>query len=206
MTHEIIRRWVNTYMARINEYTAQFKPENLGKVWSADEQKIKLKKENAWVWSWNCMDNQTRFLLANQITKEREIVDARRLFRRAKANANAQMPEQVTTDGLQGYRKAVRKEFSSYQNRNPHIRVRKITAKVNNNTIERYHGTFRERDKVMRGFQNGKTADTYNENFKTYYNYLKPHMALGGKTPAQATGINEPSEWKPLLIKALSER
>ena len=56
--------------------------------------------------------------------------------------------------------------------------------------IERYHATFRERDKVIRGFKSEKTADKYIENWKTYYNFVKPHMALNGLTPSDVAGIN----------------
>lgn len=200
--HETVRRWINTYMAKITEYTDTLQPQ-VSNVWHADEQKVKLKQKEGWAWDWNVMDSETRFLLANQITKERYIKDARRVFRQAKAKAN-KTAEKVVTDGLQAYRKAIRKEFMTYQNPKPHIRMRTIRDEIHNNKIERYHNTFRERDKVMRGFQNKETAEQYNKQFKTYYNFIRPHQALNGLTPAQASGIEEPREIKKLLLKSLS--
>lgn len=199
--HESVRRWINTYMQKIREHTNQLSPKVSG-VWNADEQKVKLKKKDGWVWSWNVMDSETKFLIANQISKEREIRDARRIFRKAKANAGRK-DVRIITDGLQSYRQAIKKEFMTYNNKKPHVRLRTIRDKPNNNLIERYHGTFRERDKVMRGFQNTKTASNYNENFRTYYNFIKKHQGLKGMTPAQKANINETSEWKPLLLKSL---
>ena len=200
--HETVRRWINRYMAKITEYTDQLQPQVSG-VWNADEQKVKLKQKDEWVWTWNVMDSETRFLLANSVSKEREIQDARRVLRKAKATANRK-DVKVITDGLQSYNEAVKKEFWSYSNREPHIRLVSIRDKVNNNIIERYHGTNRERDKVMRGLQNGLTTQQYNDNFRTYYNFVKKHQGLNGLTPSQRAGINETREWKPLLIKSLS--
>jgi transposase InsO family protein len=45
--------------------------------------------------------------------------------------------------------------------------------------IERFHGTFRERDKVLRGLKSVETAQTFVEAFRNYYNYLRPHQTLG---------------------------
>ena len=77
-----------------------------------------------------------------------------------------------------------------------------ITKKVDNQMIERYPATFRERDKVIRGFKSEKTADRYIENWKTYYNFVKPHMALNEFTPSEVAGINigyERNRWLSLL-------
>ena len=96
------------------------------------------------------------------------------------------------------------RNLQPYENRNPHVRLRTIRDHVNNNLIERYHGTNRERDKVMRGLQNEKTTEQYNDNFRTYYNFVKKHMTLKGMTPAQKAGIEEVREWKPFRKKSLS--
>ncbi|PWB56763.1 MAG: hypothetical protein C3F06_00595 [Candidatus Methanoperedenaceae archaeon] len=41
----------------------------------------------------------------------------------------------------------------------------------------------------MRGLQNDGTATEFNDGFRAFYNHLRPHMALKGKTPAQAQGL-----------------
>ncbi len=63
-------------------------------------------------------------------------------------------------------------------------------ASVNNNKVERLHNTVRERTKTMRGLQNDDTATEFNNGFKAFYNRIRPHQALDGRTPAQAAGIN----------------
>ena len=48
------------YIKLIDEYTKQYTP-NVSDVWHTDEQIIKVKGVQKYVW--NCMDNKTRFLL-----------------------------------------------------------------------------------------------------------------------------------------------
>ena len=60
---------------------------------------------------------------------------------------------------------------------------------MNNNKVERFHNSFRERDKTMRGFWNDKTAQAYSSGFRTYYNFIRPHTTLG-TTPAIFSGID----------------
>jgi hypothetical protein len=56
--------------------------------------------------------------------------------------------------------------------------------------------------------QNGMTASEMLGNHRTYYNFLRKHVELGGLTPAQMAGINIGSErnrWLELLAKALDK-
>jgi len=69
--------------------------------------------------------------------------------------------------------------------------------------MERYHGTFKERSKVMRAIK--KLDSAFIEGQRIYYDYLRPHAALAGKTPAEAAGIGlnlQENRWKALIDKA----
>jgi hypothetical protein len=69
--------------------------------------------------------------------------------------------------------------------------------------MERYHGTFKERSKVMRAIK--KTDSAFIEGQRIYYDYLRPHTALEGKTPAQAAGIDlnlTGNKWEAMIKKA----
>ena len=58
------------------------------------------------------------------------------------------------------------------------------------------NGTLGERVKVQRGWKSAKTALA--EGNRIQYNFVKPHMALEGKTPAQVAGMDIKG-WKELL-------
>jgi hypothetical protein len=80
-----------------------------------------------------------------------------------------------------------------------------IQGRVNNNRMERYHGTFKERSKVMRAI---KKPDSLIQGQRIYYDYIRPHMGLDGKTPAEAAGINldlSENKWESLIKKAKAE-
>jgi hypothetical protein len=56
--------------------------------------------------------------------------------------------------------------------------------------------------KVQRGWKSYQTQLA--EGQRIHYDFVKPHMALGGKTPAEAAGIKVKG-WKDLLELAMSQ-
>jgi len=73
--------------------------------------------------------------------------------------------------------------------------------------MERYHGTFKERNKVMHGMK--KTDTVILDGQRVYYNHIRPHQALNGKTPAQAAGLELDlgvNRWMILIQNASEER
>jgi transposase InsO family protein len=78
-----------------------------------------------------------------------------------------------------------------------------LQGRLNNNRMERYHGTFKERNKVMRGLKKTDTATLDGQ--RVYYNHMRPHQSLNGKTPAQAAGLELDlglNKWESLITKA----
>jgi transposase-like protein len=187
--HETVRRWIVRFTKKMNDYVRQFKPET-GNIWHADEQFVRTRTGSGdargdWAYCWNVLDSDSRFLIASRLTQYRERNQARAVMRIAKNNTKTE-PKTIVTDKLKAYDEAIRLNFKDTE----HKRYKGFKDNPQNNRIERFHGTFRERDKVMRGLKSVKTAQAYAESFKTYYNFVRPHSALGGLTPAQALGIN----------------
>jgi hypothetical protein len=57
----------------------------------------------------------------------------------------------------------------------------------------------------MRGLDDEQTAQTMMEGLRIYYNFMRPHMALDGRTPAQQARIADnstPENWLSLIRKA----
>jgi hypothetical protein len=47
------------------------------------------------------------------------------------------------------------------------------------------------------------TAQTMMDGMRIYYNFIRPHMALNGKTPAQKANIeSDEARWMALIKKA----
>jgi putative transposase len=83
------------------------------------------------------------------------------------------------------------------------VRIPNIRDRSNNNMVERLHGTIRQRNKVMRGLDDIETAQTMMDGLRIYYNFIRPHGALNGKTPAQKANIEtDKAEWMALIKKA----
>lgn len=199
VTHETIRQWKNRFMVNINDYVSQFKPETHN--WHTDETMVKSKKQQVWVW--NTIDDKTKFLIASNVSTGRSMQETREHFKLCKANVSNK-PELVFTDGLQAYPEALRKELHSVHNRYKNTegtRHMRCVGLGKNNLIERHHSTQKERIKVMRGLPNKEAVAKHSNDFRTYYNFIRPNQSLNNLTPAQACGFNKES-WIGLIKKS----
>lgn len=200
--HTTVLRWIQKYVQVMKIYVDELKPQ-VSERWHADEMMINV--DGAYRWLWNLLDRDTRFLLASQLTEQRESKDANRLFAEAKRKAGKR-PKTIITDGLWSYQDAYMKEFWTLKKpRTEYIRLAKFEDKVNQNLIERFHGTTRERNKVMRGLDTDESASTFVGGFQVYYNFIKLHMGLDNKTPAEAAGLNlvlDKNRWLSLIKQA----
>ena len=202
--HSTLYRWIEKFQKIIIAKVSKIQPE-ISATWHADEQEIKVRGK--YVYCWNLIDRETRFLIATNVTKGRYISDARKLFHKSKKVVSGK-PQYVITDGLAAYSRAIKKEFHSHRvPRVSHLPMAGVSKKHNNNLIERYHNTFRERDKVMRGFHSVRSAQRFADGFRLYNNFIRSNMALGGVTPAQAAGIGlgyAKNRWHELLAKSVN--
>ena len=101
----------------------------------------------------------------------------------------------IKTDGLPSYRQGVKTAFPV----NPvkHVVSQGIRAEINNNLSERLQGTFRDRDKTLRGMKHRESGQKYLDGLVLNYNYFRPHQALNGKRPAERAGAELPFEnWR----------
>ena len=206
-----IYRWIQTYVPMISEYVNSLSPQ-LSDTWHADELFVKMKggvKETQYgqknmAFLWNVMGRKTRFLLASRLSEKRSVVSAASAFREAIQNAHESKPERIYTDAHKSYKDGI--EIAFGQERPQHIAKAGMgKPHANNNRIERLNGTLRERVKVQRGW---KAMDTkIAEGQRIQYNFVKPHMALDGQTPAQAAGIgaSQRNKWMELLQQAIEK-
>lgn len=195
--------WICKYIPIISQYVNSLTPQ-LSETWHADELFIKMhngqsyKGKSNLAFLWNVMDRKTRFLLASKVSEARDINGAVAVFKEAVKNAHEKLPEQIFTDSWRAYRQGITESF-------PNIKPAHVAkcgiAKPheNNNRMERLNGTLRERTKVVRAWKTHKTPLA--EGQRIHYNFVKPHLALEGQTPAQMAGINlrDRNKWLKLL-------
>jgi transposase-like protein len=166
---------------------------------------MKARVSGKWLWIWNGIDKETRFMLASMISEKRMIEDARRAFQKVKAVGKIK-PDSIVADGLHSYEDAFKKEFFTLRNpRTEHVCMPRFIDSTNNNLIERLNGTVREREKVMRGFKKEESAQQILEGFRAYYNFIRKHQSLEGKTPAEMANIDlslERNRWMDLIKKS----
>jgi len=200
-----VSRWISKYVKIIGDYVETLTPDVSG-MWAIDEMMLKCNGE--WNWLWNLMDTDTRFLISSMISegKTRDIDTARIPLEEAK-KMTGRIPDVIISDGLPAYEKAVEK---SLKKKTTHVRDIAITdTEHNNNKIERLHGTVRDRNKVQRGLKEIVPSKTFVEGFKAYYNFIRPHQALNGKTPAEKAGIDlglEGDRWAELIERSTRRR
>jgi hypothetical protein len=92
------------------------------------------------------------------------------------------------------------KEFRTVKLADTTVHIHNITleGKHNNNKMERLNGEIRDRERPMRGLK--KTDTPILTGYQIYHNYIRPHEALEGKTPAEACGIEVQGDNKWLTL------
>ena len=71
--------------------------------------------------------------------------------------------------------------------------------------MEAFSGTVRSREKVMRFLK--REDSPILDGYRIFHNHIRPHMALGGKTPAELAGIEVKgnNKWLTIIQKASSD-
>jgi hypothetical protein len=143
------------------------------------------------------MDDQTRFWIAQEVADTKYTADVRPLFKLGKAVAEKQ-PKTLITDGAPNFHEAYTKEFYVRKNGTERTREIRLAGKVHNNKMERMNGELRDRERVMRTLEKSDTPIL--SGTQIFHNYIRPHEALKGRTPAEVAGIKIQGENKWLTL------
>ncbi len=206
-----IYRWIRFYSKLAADWM-DAQGARTGDRWHVDETVINVNGRNEYLW--NVLDGESRFLLATHISHDRSLANTRAPIHKAKT-VTQDRPVDFLSDGMQSYPVAIAKELGRKATAfddpkhvrggrfNPHKRVPSIRAAESNNKIERFHGTEKERTKVMRAFDNMNGASGIAEGFRVHYNLVREHQGIG-MTPGEAAGIpvGPHFRWKAILEAA----
>jgi transposase-like protein len=194
VSHVAVGKWIKKYVTLMKGYVEKLKP-NVSDTWRADEMYVKVAGDMKYLYA--MMDDETRFWIAQEVAESKFKHDSREIFYQARWLMGKQ-PKVFITDGLPTYKTNAKRIFPQAK----HIREIAFDGERHNNKMERMNGEVRDREKTMRGL---KKIDTpILKGYQIYHNYIRPHEALDGKTPADACGIDiqGQNKWKTLIENA----
>jgi transposase-like protein len=199
VTAMTVYNWVRRYTRLIANYAKTLQP-RVGGQWHADEMNVKTRRAQAYLW--NVLDRRSRFLLISALTRGRGEREAARILKGAFRFANKK-PSRIVTDALASYRQPV-KSLKVRQ----HVFGPRFSNPRNNNVIERLHGTLRTRYDRLGRLGGVRSGGGLAEGVWLNYNFIRPHLGLAGKTPAEAAGIGAKgrNKWHSLIVAARRKR
>jgi hypothetical protein len=152
------------------------------------------------------MDEQTRFWIAREVANTKYTADVRRLLDLGKAVAGKK-PKTFITNRAANFHDGYLQEFWTQDKdaRTEQIRHIRLAGDRNNNRMERFNGEVRQREKVMRTLKRPDTPIL--SSYQIYHDYIRPHEAVDGKTPAEKAGIQVKGKdkWLTLIQNAKNE-
>jgi len=199
----VVFGWIDKFTDKAVEYFSQFQPK-VGNEWQCDETVLRLDKKRK-VWLWDIIDSKSKYLICTRVSETRTTKDAALLMEKAKRITGI-LPKQITTDRLRAYWDGIELTFGSETD---HVQGGPFKGKdtgESTSQIERFHSTIKERTKIMKSFRTVDSLIQFMGGFLIWYNYLKPHYSLHGKTPAEVAGIKyDVKNWQDMCQLPVTE-
>ncbi|MEK6896639.1 MAG: DDE-type integrase/transposase/recombinase [Nanoarchaeota archaeon] len=184
--YSTIYRWIVKYANMISTLTDNLQIQSGQELMSDEMEYHRLGEQN---WFVDVMDTTTRYVVASDYMKSRTIDNLTKVLKKGKLATGEQI-KVVTTDGLQGYERVLKKSFGlkTYWNHKSPIIHNVVIASERgfNHKIERLHNTIRDRTKIMRGFHGSlESARAIMKGMEIYYNFVRKHQGIDNKTPQE---------------------
>lgn len=200
VSHTTIYNWIRRYVNFVDRYLSDSRI-NVGTRWHCDETVLKVNGRHLILWT--VLDSETKMIIAEHLSNKKDSEEAYRLLKKALERSNGK-PLEIVTDGLKSYSEAIGKIFGENGDKVIHIQG-PLTGPVSNNTIERFYRTIKQRFKNMYSFKGEDGAEMFAKSFKLFYNNVRPHKSLQGKTPVEVAG-GESTGWRELIKKFSQKR
>jgi len=213
-----IYKWIKKYSLKIADYTDSLKVQT-GSYIEVDEMEFHRRKSHKRKlgidknWFIDSIDVKTRFMINSAYVKHRSQANIKKILINIKNKTND--IKIVTTDGLTAYENVVKQNWG-YDNhsRKYNIQHKVVTQRKGegfNIWVERMHNSIRQRTQNFRGFH-GSVESAYSlmKGLEVFYNFVKPHEALKGKTPSElaipSLQFETPNRWLELIQIANKNR
>jgi len=187
-----IYNWIRRFSQEAVNRVKGFQP-IVGDTWIADETVLKVGGRN--VWFFDVIDKKTRYLLASRLSETRTTKEAALVMNEAKRKAG-KAPKRIITDKLAAYIDGIELVFGADTK---HLQGKPFTDINSTNVIERFHGTLKERTKVIRSFRSMETARLLTQAWLVHYNFFKEHTTLGDVPPAVKMGAIPIKDWAEVI-------
>jgi len=149
--------------------------------WHADETVVKIGGIKYYIWF--VVDSETRFVLGFHLTPHRDSPQAVSVLNEAKERGK---PTAIVSDRYSAYKVPIKSLLPDVR----HIRVQSFKDDISNNLIECFHKQFKAWYKTKQGFSSFACANNLISLFVFFFNFVRPHSALDGLTPAQVAGLS----------------
>ncbi|WP_040293757.1 IS6 family transposase [Acetonema longum] len=161
--------------------------------WHADETVVKIAGVKHYIWF--IIDSETRFVLGYHLSPHRDSSQAFSLFHSLSVPGK---PQAIVTDRYSAYKGPI-KSLADVR----HIRVHSFADDITNNLIECFHKQFKAWYKTKQGFCSFDSANNLIAFFVFFFNFVRPHSALNGLTPAHVAGLHlSPKRKRELFLVA----
>ena len=213
-----IYKWVKKFSLKIADYTDKLKIQT-GSYIEVDEMEYHRRKSHKKGskgidknWFIDGIDVKTRFMINSTYVKHRSKNNLKKVLLNIK-NKTGEQVKIIQTDGLTAYENIVKQNWG-YDN---HLRKYKVEHRVKTQSknegfniwVERMHNSVRQQTTGFRGLHSSvESAYALMKGIEIFYNFVKPHEALKGKTPSElaipSLKFQTPNRWLELI--QLSEK
>jgi putative transposase len=192
-------RWIEKYSRSAMEACREYRPENIGDTWIADETVIHIGGQKVWIF--DIQDEKTRFWLATQITPSRTAGGTHKFLEEAYQKAGT-APGTVVTDSYISYLIESENISAAADWQVPDGR---FAMETDTQRIDLFHSTLRDRTTVLKRLKSLEAAGRFNAAWRVYYNFFRPNESAGGNTPAEQAGMSCPCRrWEDVVLCSIS--
>ena len=197
-SHNTISVWNRTFLTAMAEYLSQWAPSG-SQMWSMDDLHLKLDTIKHYLYMVAQYDH--RFVLSQDLGDSKAADDVAPVTRAAVKRAG-DVPDIMLRDGARNLNKAI-KETNTVTRNGAKKKTHQVRAHLHGNVTnlrhERLNRTIGERIR-----QAGTIKDKGSKliaGFIMFYNFIRRHMGLAGKTPAESGGlvIDAPNPWDAII-------
>lgn len=181
VSHTTISNWCKNFAPMFQNISLELIPmlDFNSDEWHADETVVKIAGVKHYIWF--IIDSETRFVLGFHLSPHRDSPQAFTLLNSVKGLGN---PSAIVSDRYSAYKVPVKSVLNV-----KHIRVESFKSDISNNLIECFNKQFKAWYKTKQGFNSFESANNLISMFVFFFNFVRPHSALNGLTPAQVAGL-----------------